>query len=215
MRWSRRVRTLATVGVLTVGLGLAAGPAAAAPPAGPSAADAPSAFTIHGAGYGHGIGMSQYGAQGMALRGYAAGRILSFYYGGAKAESVPLPDTIRVGLLQANRDPSIGGRLGRVRVQGLEVPGLGGSGRFTVSGTSPRGRIIRRTLPGHQTFSIKPQSGGMSVFDLGGRRLFGPTKARTGVFVRFQTVSPSARLLLPQTGQQLRWGRLDVSLVRD
>jgi hypothetical protein len=45
MRWSRRVRTLATVGVLTVGLGLAAGPAgpsAAAPPAGPSAAAAPS-----------------------------------------------------------------------------------------------------------------------------------------------------------------------------
>ena len=41
MRWSRRVRTLATVGVLPVGLGLAAGPAghsAAAPPAGPSAA---------------------------------------------------------------------------------------------------------------------------------------------------------------------------------
>ena len=128
---------------------------------------------------------------------------------------MPLPDTIRVGLLQANRDPSIGGRLGRVRVQGLEVPGLGGSGRFTVSGTSPGGRIIRRTLPGHQTFSIKPQSGGMSVFDLGRRRLFGPTKARTGVFVRFQTVSPSARLLLPQTGQQLRWGWLDVSLVRD
>ena len=218
MRWSRRVRTLATVGVLTVGLGLAAGPAghsAAAPPAGPSAAAAPSAFTIHGAGYGHGIGMSQYGAHGMALRGYAAGRILSFYYGGAKAESVSLPDTIRVGLLQANRDPSIGGRLARVRVQGLEVPGLGGSGRFTVSGTSPGGRIIRRTLPGHVTFSIKPQSGGMSVFDLGRRRLFGPTKARTGVFVRFQTVSPPARLLLPQTGQQLRWGRLDVSLVRD
>jgi hypothetical protein len=67
--------------------------------------------------------MSQYGAHGVALRGYAAGRILSFYYGGAKAESVPLPDTIRVGLLQANRDPSIGGRLARVRVQGLEVPG--------------------------------------------------------------------------------------------
>ena len=185
MRWSRRVRTLAAV----------------------------AAFTIHGAGYGHGIGMSQYGAHGTALRGAAASRILAFYYGGAKAGSVRLPGTIRVGLLQANRDPSIGGRLARVRVQGLEIPGLGGSGRFTVSGTSPGGRTIRRTLPGHVTFSIKPQSGGMSVFDLG-RRLFGPTKARTGVFVRYQTLSPPARLLLPQTGQQLRWGRLDVSLVR-
>src|SRR4029453_13666542 len=114
-------------------------------------------------------------------RGSAAGRTLSFYSGGAKAESVPLPDTIRVGLLQANRDPSIGGRLARVRVQGLEVPGLGGSGRFPVPGPPPSGRIIRRPLPGHVTFSIKPHSGGMSVFDLGSRRLFGPTKARTGV----------------------------------
>jgi hypothetical protein len=67
--------------------------------------------------------MSQYGAHGMGLRGSSASRILSFYYGGAKAGSVRLPATIRVGLLQANRDPSIGGRLARVRVQGLEVPG--------------------------------------------------------------------------------------------
>jgi stage II sporulation protein D len=87
MRWSRRVRSLATVGAL-VGLGLTAGPAdpsavaasAATPPAGggPAAAAAPAAFTISGAGYGHGIGMSQYGAHGMALRGYSASRILSF-----------------------------------------------------------------------------------------------------------------------------------------
>ena len=213
---SRRVRTLAMVGALVAGLGLAAGLLGLAPgPAGPAAVAAPSTFNISGAGYGHGIGMSQYGAQGMAVRGAAASRILSFYYGGAQARSVRLPATIRVGLLQANHDPAAGGRLARVRVQGLEVPGLGGSGRFTVSGTSPGGRIIRRTLPGHVTFSIRPQSGGMSAFDPGRRRLFGPTKARTGVFVRFQTVSPSARLLLPQTGQQLRWGRLDVSLVRD
>jgi hypothetical protein len=215
MRWSRRVRSLATVGAL-VGLGLTAGPAdpsavaasAATPPAGggPAAAAAPAAFTISGAGYGHGIGMSQYGAHGMTLRGYSASRILSFSYGGARAGSVRLPATIRVGLLQANRDPSVGGRLKRVRVQGVEVPGLGGSGRITVSGTSPGGRIIRRTLPGHVTFSIKPQSGGMSVFTLASRRVFGPTRPGTGMFVRYQTLSPPARLLLPQIGQQLRWG---------
>jgi hypothetical protein len=55
----------------------------------------------------------------------------------------------------------------------------------------------------------------MSVFDLGSRRMSGPTRRGTGVFVRYQTLSPPARLLLPQTGQQLRWGRLEVSLVRD
>jgi stage II sporulation protein D len=53
------------------------------------------------------------------------------------------------------------------------------------------------------------------VFDPSRRRVFGPTRAGTGVVVRFQTALPPARLSLPQTGQQLRWGRLDVHLVRD
>ena len=109
MRWSRRLRSLATVGALVVGFGLTAGPADPAAVAtqrtapgaadGPAVAAAQATFTLSGAGYGHGIGMSQYGAHGMALRGYSARRILSFYYGGAKAGSVRLPATIRVGLL--------------------------------------------------------------------------------------------------------------------
>jgi hypothetical protein len=112
MSWSRRIRTVAATGALAVGLGLATGPAD------PAAVAAPSTFTIHGAGYGHGIGMSQYGAHGMALRGASAGRIISFYYGGAQARPATLPATIRVGLLQANHDPSAGGRLRRGLVRG-------------------------------------------------------------------------------------------------
>jgi SpoIID/LytB domain protein len=209
MRSSRRVRAVATVGAFAVAFGLLTGPA------GPPALAAPSTFTIVGGGYGHGIGMSQYGAHGMALRGASAGRIISFYYGGAQARPATLPATVRVGLLQANRDPSTGGRLGRVLVKGIEVPGRGGSGRFSVSGVTPGGRTVKRTLSGHVTWSIKPESGGTSVVDLSGRRVFGPTKAGGGVVVRFETAQPPARLSLPQTGQQLRWGRLDVHLVRD
>jgi stage II sporulation protein D len=206
---SRRVRTVTTVGALAVAFGLLTGPAD------PVAVAAPRTFTIVGGGYGHGIGMSQYGAHGMALRGAGAGRIISFYYGGAQARPATLPATVRVGLLQANRDPSTGGRLDRVLVKGVEVPGRGGSGRFSVSGVTPGGRTVKRTLSGHVTWSIKPEGGGTSVFDLSRRRVFGPTRAGTGVVVRFETALPPARLSLPQTGQQLRWGRLDVHLVRD
>jgi stage II sporulation protein D len=205
----RRVRAVAAVGAFAVAFGLLTGPGD------PPAAAAPSTFTIFGGGYGHGIGMSQYGAHGMAVRGASAGRIISFYYGGAQARPATLPATVRVGLLQANRDPATGGRLGRVLVRGVEVPGRGGSGRFSVSGVTPGGRTVKRTLSGHVTWSIKPESGGASVFDLSRRRVFGPTKAGTGVVVRFETALPPARLSLPQTGQQLRWGRLDVHLVRD
>jgi hypothetical protein len=131
---------------------------------------APSTFTIVGGGYGHGIGMSQYGAHGMALRGAGAGRIISFYYGGAQARPATLPALVR----------------------GVEVPGKGGSGRFSVSGVTPGGRTVRRTLSGHATWSIKPESGGTSVFDLSRRRVFGPTSAGSGpseVHVRFGRTS--------------------------
>jgi stage II sporulation protein D len=209
MLGSRRVRTVAVVGALAVTLSLWAGLGD------PVAEAAPKTFTITGGGYGHGIGMSQYGAHGMALRGASAGRIISFYYGGAQAGPATLPATIRVGLLQADHDPSAGGRLGRVLVRGAEIPGRGGSGRFAVSGVSRGGRKARRGLSGHTTFSIRPQSGGTSVFSPSGRRVFGPTRAGHGLVVRFQTAVPPASLSLPQTGQQLRWGHLEVHLVRD
>lgn len=37
-------------------------------------------LTVRGDGWGHGVGMSQYGARALALAGYDYGRILSFYY---------------------------------------------------------------------------------------------------------------------------------------
>jgi stage II sporulation protein D len=77
------------------------------------------------------------------------------------------------------------------------------------------GRVQTRALAGHVTWSIRPEAGGTSVFDPAGSRAFGPTRAGAGVVLRYQTGSRPARLLLPQTGQQLRWGRLDVHLVRD
>ena len=43
-------------------------------------------ITTHG--YGHGVGMSQYGAQGMALEGYTYDKILKYYYKDVKIEKI-------------------------------------------------------------------------------------------------------------------------------
>jgi len=42
----------------------------------------PARFVFTGRGYGHGVGMSQWGAQGMALAGKSAEEILTHYYQG-------------------------------------------------------------------------------------------------------------------------------------
>ncbi|MDR3360244.1 MAG: hypothetical protein LBO20_06285, partial [Bifidobacteriaceae bacterium] len=61
----------------------------------------PASFTINGSGYGHGVGMSQYGAQEMAKAGHSASSILAFYYPGTAIASRTLGN-IRVQLTQAS-----------------------------------------------------------------------------------------------------------------
>jgi stage II sporulation protein D len=75
---------------------LLAGLVAAAPAAGANR------FTIRGAGFGHGVGMSQYGAMGMASQGWSHRRILAHYYTDTGLSVLREPRQVRV-LLQSVR----------------------------------------------------------------------------------------------------------------
>ena len=80
----------------------------------PSAAEAATRHVVRGAGFGHGIGMSQYGAYGFAQRGLGFERILAHYYRGTKLSEAPTRP-VRV-LLQASHP--------RVRFRGVtRAPG--------------------------------------------------------------------------------------------
>ena len=92
---------------------------------GATAVPVPAGFTITGSGFGHGIGLSQYGAQGMGLDGFTAAQILTHYYPGTTVDPVALPDTsIRVGILQ---DKVF------VAVRGETIPGKTTGGAFNVA----------------------------------------------------------------------------------
>ncbi len=52
-----------------------------------AASEPPPDITFDGAGWGHGVGMSQYGAYGMAVEGHTADEIISHYYAGASVGS--------------------------------------------------------------------------------------------------------------------------------
>ena len=62
------------------------------------AADVPATFNFTGAGYGHGVGMSQIGAKARATSGESATAILKYYY--KNVEVLPVVDTatIRVNI---------------------------------------------------------------------------------------------------------------------
>jgi len=59
----------------------------------------PDAFTINGSGYGHGVGMSQWGALSMAREGWGVDRILKHYYTGTTVATVDDNVNLRVGLM--------------------------------------------------------------------------------------------------------------------
>jgi len=80
-------------------------------------------FTVRGNGWGHLVGMSQYGAEAMARAGESAESIVAHYYGGLRpvASSV-IPDTVRIGLTTTEEEVSLEAT-GPVRVvlDGVEI----------------------------------------------------------------------------------------------
>ena len=99
----------------------------------PAAAGAGTVFVIDGRGWGHGVGMSQYGARGYAEDGWGYRRILAHYYRGTELRARPGA----AGARPARRGRAYGAdRLARSR--------SGSSTRAGRCGGSSRGR---RTSP--------------------------------------------------------------------
>jgi stage II sporulation protein D len=103
-------RARATLGLLVlaavaVGLGAYAAERGSSPPAvwDPAHPDVPL-VAFGGRGFGHGVGMPQYGAHGAALAGWDAARIIAYYYPGTTLATQP-SRTVRV--LVAERRPSL------------------------------------------------------------------------------------------------------------
>ncbi len=91
-------------------------------PSGPTTLGA--SVTFHGRGYGHGVGLSQYGARGRALAGATAAEILAHYYRGTTFGAVPLDTPIRVRVLDGfaattSKPLVLIGRSGPWRIDGI------------------------------------------------------------------------------------------------
>lgn len=93
----RRVFTLLTCAALALSIS-------------PARADGvPSRFIITGSGFGHGVGMSQIGAEGLALEGKSATDILNYYFPGTQVTTTPITQDIRVNIAHASTYQAITG----------------------------------------------------------------------------------------------------------
>ena len=140
--------------------------------AGPAAASSTEyAFTVTGHGWGHGVGMSQWGAYGYAKHGWDYKQILKHYYTGISFSDVA-DSVVRVNLRSGQRAVKLTCAKD-FTVQGTgeawTIPGgttatttYGGSGYRVVAGS------LRKTFTGAPTFT--PTAGSLSLItktDLG------------------------------------------------
>ncbi|MEO7396976.1 MAG: SpoIID/LytB domain-containing protein, partial [Ilumatobacteraceae bacterium] len=91
-------------------------------PAAPAEATVePDSLVLDGHGYGHGVGLSQYGALGYALNfGWSAGQILDHFYGGTVAATAPNTDiTVRLNAHDGAIQTAVVHDKGAVVVDGL------------------------------------------------------------------------------------------------
>lgn len=151
-----------------------------------------SSLTFTTAGWGHGRGMSQYGAQGAAKQGLAHTDILGFYYPGTKLEQLPENDIIRVWIT-ADTD----NKVHVYPAKGLRVTDAKGASftlptgkkytkwRLSRSGSTTRlyyrnskGKYVRYTskklnLDAKQQWAFdNPQSGKVKLYLAGGNRTY-------------------------------------------
>ncbi len=89
----------------------------------PDVFDRPSdgVFRLEGLGYGHGHGLSQFGAEGAARKGLTSSQIVNFYYPGTKQASAPDGQKIRVRISAGVRASTAGPDVKVRPVAGLQV----------------------------------------------------------------------------------------------
>lgn len=143
------VRLFSVLSLMALGLVAVPGAAQAAEERYPAPAD--GAWEVDGRGWGHGIGMSQWGAQGAALKGLTAGQILGFYYPGTTSGTVG-NGTVEVALSALALVPTSTVTLWAPAGQsGFTVSVVGGGtrsvsgGRLTVTRSGDKYAFERRT----------------------------------------------------------------------
>jgi stage II sporulation protein D len=151
-------------------------------------------FTFYGSGFGHGLGMSQWGAYGLAQQGWTPSRILRHFYSGTTiADADSSPDRLRIGLTQG-RD-----------VIRLEAQ----AGDVEIRTGDPNGDVAAR-IPSGQTWRVRASEGDYRIVDQSG-----DTVARVGgpnapIFAVYQP--QGARVRVPEASHTYNRGWIEFGL---
>jgi stage II sporulation protein D len=157
-------------------------------------------FNFYGSGYGHGLGMSQYGSLGLARRGWSHERILRYYYRGTSVGPAPsVPGRLRVGLLQDR---------GRIRLTGR-------NGRVELRVGNPDTGTLAGRIPADVTWTVEPNaSGRYRILNARGRLVGGHAWGGRDQHLYARYANSGARVFLEQAGHTYNRGSIEFNSYR-
>lgn len=183
----RRIRSLA----LVVAVSAALLPAASA--------RAGDSFTLYGSGWGHGLGLSQWGAYGLATQGWTSTEILTHFYSGTMVAPDPdPPGDIRVALTSGESQIHLTADAGPVRLSVKQPAGV----TSTLVGKIPDG----------QTWVVDVVDGAYEVHDAVGNVVGGQTWGSASSSLLATYADHGARVTVPEGGATYNRGRLELGL---
>lgn len=171
----------------------------------------PEQFTVEGTGYGHGVGLSQWGAFAMAQKGWDAERIVEYYYPGVSVKPYADETDVRISLLYQAQSA-------HARVEGVTAAGAqievtvgrnavvaGPSTNFTFT---PAGRfvVVRKTVGGASSLLGRAQQVTVKWSGTGDPGATGDVPGVLNVAGPGETFSTA--------GHRYRYGTVDLSTVQ-
>jgi hypothetical protein len=190
------MRRVPVVLVIALLLGVATAPSALACESGAAGSSRARShdFTFFGSGFGHGLGMSQWGAFGLARQGWDARRILTHFYSGTRVAAADAPpDRLRIGLVQSERDVRLEAQLGKVELR------LG----------DQTGEVVA-TVPAGQTWRVRVWGTRYRIVDADGAAVATVGGPETPLVAVHET--SGAHLLVPEAGHTYARGWIELGL---
>jgi SpoIID/LytB domain protein len=188
----RRVLILALLAALAIHWVTGATPAVAGSQRAP---DGPSRFKMFGAGFGHGLGLSQWGAYGLARQGWGPSKILKHFYSGTRvARETNPPGNLRIGLVQGKDSIRLEAQVGSIEIR-LGDPQTGS----TVA-----------TIPAGETWHVRAASNEYLIVDQAGGtvdRVGGPNEP---IYLVYE--SAQSRVRIPEAGHAYNRGSIEFAL---
>ncbi|HEY7660249.1 MAG TPA: SpoIID/LytB domain-containing protein [Actinomycetota bacterium] len=151
-------------------------------------------FRFFGSGFGHGLGMSQWGAYGLARDGWGASRILRHFYSGTQVRQTSNgPERLRIGLVQSRDSVRLQAQAGRVEIH------LG-----------TRNGDLVGTIPSGRSWRVRATADDYRIVDEDGNtvdRVGGPG---TRIFAIFESIG--SRVRVPEAGHTYNRGWIEFGL---